>query len=64
MNILLNKMKFPFVIIWRNDDINYNDTGKIKNFYDNIKKYIESENYIKIKNKPVISLKKLKIIKN
>ena len=58
MNILLNKIKFPFFLIWRNDDINYNDTEKIKNFFGNIKKYIDSENYIKIQNKPVIPLKK------
>ena len=32
MNILLNKIKFPFFLIWRNDNINYNDTEKIKNF--------------------------------
>ena len=64
MDILLNKIKFPFFLIWRNDDVNYNDTEKIKNFFDNIKKYIDSENYIKIQNKPVISLKKTKIIKN
>ena len=32
MNIFLNKIKFPFFLIWRNDNINYNDTEKIKNF--------------------------------
>ena len=64
MNILLNKIKFPFFLIWRNDDIKYNDKAKIKNFFGTLKKYIDSENYIKIQNKPVISLKKPKVIKN
>jgi len=64
MNILLNKIKFPFFLIWRNDDINNNDISKIKYFFGNLKKYIDSENYIKIQDKPVISLKKPNIIKN
>ena len=64
LKILWNKAKFPCFLIWRNDDIKYNDTEIIKNFFDNIKIYFDSENYIKVQNKPVITLKKSKIIKN
>ena len=33
-------------------------------FFDNIKKYIISENYIKIRNKPALALKNLNNLKN
>ena len=41
MNIFLNKIQFPFFLLWRNDKI-HNDKTKIKCFFDNIKKYIIS----------------------
>ena len=41
-----------------------NDKAKIKCFFDNIKKYIISENYIEIRNKPALVIKSLKNIKN
>ena len=63
MNIFLNKIQFPFFLLWRNDKI-HNDKTKIKCFFDNIKKYIISENYIKIRNKPALVIKSLKNIKN
>ena len=64
MNIFLNKILFPFFIMWRNNEIKGGDGGKIKRFFDNIKKYIVSENYIKIRNKPTLALKSLNSIKN
>ena len=64
MNIFLKKIHFPFFLLWRNDEIQYNDKTKIKCFIDNIKKYIFSENYIKIRNKPALAIKSLKNIKN
>ena len=64
MNIFLNKILFPFLIMWRNNEIKGGDGGKIKRFFDNIKKYIVSENYIKIRNKPTLALKSLNSIKN
>ena len=64
MNIFLNKILFPFLIMWRNNEIKDGDGGKIKRFFDNIKKYIVSENYIKIRNKPTLALKSLNSIKN
>ena len=59
MNIFLNKIQFPFFLLWRNDKIQYNDKTKIKCFLD-----IISENYIKIRNKPALVIKSLKNIKN
>ena len=63
LKILWNKLKFPFLVIWKNDDIKYNNTEIIKNFFDNIKIYIDSENYIKVQNKPVITLKNERLLK-
>ena len=37
MNIFLNKIQFPFFLLWRNNKIQYNDKTKIKCFFDNIK---------------------------
>ena len=64
MNIFLNKIQFPFFLLVRNNEIQYDDTAKFKCFFDNIKKYIISENYIKIRNKPALVIKSLKNIKN
>jgi hypothetical protein len=50
--------------MWKNDEIKDGDGGKIKRFFDNIKKYTVSENYIKIRNKPILGLKSLNSIKN
>ena len=64
MNIFLNKIQFPLFIMWRNNEIQCDDISKIKSFFDNIKKYIISENYIKIRNKPTLVFKSLNNIKN
>ena len=64
LNIFLNKIHFPFLLLWGNNEIQYNDKTKFKYFFDNIKKYITSENYIKIRNKPALALKSLNNIKN
>ena len=64
LNILLNKIQFPFFLLMRNNETQYNDTAKFKCFFDNIKKYIISENYIKIRNKPALALKSLNNLKN
>jgi len=37
MNIFFNKIQFLFFLLWRKDEIQYNDKTKIKCFFDNIK---------------------------
>ena len=72
INLLLNnkEINFPFFIIWKNDKYKsnyyYNNTNiliksnftiyDINNFIKDIKKYIISENYIKIKKIPILGI--------
>ena len=57
-NFFFNKANFPFFLIWKNDDFEYMDDQKIENLINNLKKIIISDNYIKIRNKPVLSISK------
>ena len=64
MNIFLNKINFPFMIIWQNHNIKNVNINTINKFINNIQKYLISNNYIKINNKPVISISNQHILKN
>lgn len=64
MDIFLNKINFPFMIIWQNHNIKNVKINIINKFINNIKKYLISDNYIKINNKPVISISNQHILKN
>ena len=64
MNIFSNKSRFPFFIIWNNDNYNIIDNNIIYNFLNNIKLFFLSNNYIKIYNKPVLSINNPYIINN
>ena len=59
-NIFLNnkKINFPFLLNWKNDNFNLlnNIDLELINFIKNIKKFLISKNYIKINNKPLISI--------
>ena len=64
------KIKFPFFLIWRNEDykrrflgfendvflVQKYDLKDVPNFVNDIKKYLISPRYIKIKNKPVVGI--------
>ena len=68
LNIFLNinKINFPFLINWKNDNfilIN-NRSKELVNFIKTIKKYLISEIYIKINNKPLISIENPLIFPN
>ena len=68
LNIFLsiNKINFPFIINWKNDNfilIN-NRSKELVNFIKTMKKYLISENYIKINNKPLISIENPLIFPN
>jgi hypothetical protein len=60
LNIFLNNNKtdFPFLLNWKNDNFKVFNHINIKliNFIKTIKKYLISKNYIKINNKPLISI--------
>ena len=75
LQILQNKLiNFPFFLIWKNDNLKLinikNNISKIEELYlkaldifiNNTKKYIIGENYIKINNKPIISINQPLII--
>ena len=57
-NYFSYKSNFPFFLIWKNDDMKYNNTKFIENLINNLKKVIISDNYIKIRNKPALSISK------
>ena len=64
------KINFPYFLIWRNEDykrrflgyendvflVQKYDVKEISKFINDIKKYLISENYIKIENKPVVGI--------
>ena len=56
INILMNKINFPFFLIWKNEiheKVNY---SIIIILINKIKKYMLSKNYIKIQGKPILSI--------
>ena len=63
-NYFSSKSNFPFFLIWKNDNMKYSNTKLIKNLINNLKKFIISDNYIKIRNKPVFSISKPDIFIN
>ena len=77
LQILQNKiLNFPFFIIWKNENlesININSNSSnteelylktLDIFINNTKKYIIGESYIKINNKPILSINRPLIIPN
>ena len=60
LNIFLNNkiINFPFLLNWKNENFKFlnNLNIELSNFMKNIKKYLISIHYIKINNKPLISL--------
>ena len=64
LNIILNKTDFPFFLIWKNDEYKIINKYNIDEFIINIKNYILSKNYIKIQNKPVLSIDNPNKMKN
>ena len=58
INIFFSEVNFPFFLIWKNDEIDNINIELIENLISNIKKYMVSNNYIKIKQKPILSISK------
>ena len=58
INIIFSEVNFPFFLIWKNDEIDNINIELIENLISNIKKYMVSNNYIKIKQKPILSISK------
>ena len=55
-NIFLNIINFPFLLIWRNEEFEKIDFDLIKIFINSITKFLISDNYIKVKKKPILSI--------
>ena len=68
LNIFLNNkiINFPFLLNWKNENFKFlnNLNIELSNFMKNIKKYLISMRYIKINNKPLISLENPLIFQN
>ena len=64
LDVFINKLDFPFFIIWKNDEYKILNKYIIDEFIKNIKNYIKSKNYIKIQNKPVLSIDNPNKMKN
>ena len=56
MDFFFNKIKFPFFLIWRNDEINNIDKYSLSILINNLSKYLISSNYIKFNGKPILSI--------
>ena len=56
INIFLNEINFPFFLIWRNNELKKIDYISIKILINKLSKYMTSDNYIKIKEKPILSI--------
>lgn len=56
INIFLNTINFPFFLNWRNDELETIEIHDIELFVEKIKKYMVSDNYIKIMKKPILSI--------
>ena len=63
-NLFLNKISFPFFLIWKNDELDTIDIRTIKILMNNIVIYIKSDNYIKIQEKPILSINEPKKLIN
>ena len=63
-NFFANKTKFPFFLIWKNNDYKNINNENIENIINNLKQYFISENYIKIQKKPVLSILKPLLFNN
>lgn len=55
-NAFLNYVNFPFFIVWKNDRVESKDINIIDFLISNISKFMQSENYIKINNRPILSI--------
>ena len=78
INIFYNKneINFPFFIIWKNDNLEYSNSNNnivieqnynidnIINFIKDVKKYLISDNYITINQKPILAIYETNIIPN
>ena len=56
INLFSNKTNFPFFLIWKNDEVKNTIKQIIAQLIKFIQQYTISDNYIKIKNKPVLSI--------
>ena len=56
INIFLNNISFPFFFVWRNEEIENIDSDIIKILFDNITKFLMSDNYITMNKKPILSI--------
>ena len=63
IDIFFKKKLFPCFLIWRNDEIVDLNIDIITILINNISKYLISENYIKIKGMPILSINNPVIIK-
>ena len=56
INVFLNNISFPFFFVWRNEEIENIDSDIIKILFDNITKFLMSDNYITMNKKPILSI--------
>ena len=57
-NFIPNKLNFPFFLIWKNDKFKNINNTIIEELINNIQQYLISDNYIKINEKPILSISK------
>ena len=60
----LNKVNFPFFMVWRNEEIDIIDNNTLDILINKIERFMISENYIKFKQRPILSLNNKKNFEN
>ena len=64
IDIFFMQKIFPYFLIWRNEEIDELNTEILIILINNIKKFLISDNYIKINGKPILSINNPVIIQN
>ena len=56
LNTFINKVNFPFFLIWKNEEIKNIDNNIFDFLIFNFRKFMISDNYIKIDDRPILSI--------
>ena len=56
LNTFINKVNFPFFLIWKNEEIKNVDNNIFDFLIYNFRKFMISDNYIKIDDRPILSI--------
>ena len=62
IDLFFHKIRFPFFLIWRNEELQNVKQNMVITLVNYLKQYMKSDYYIKIKEKPILSINNPNII--